>query len=52
MLGWSKEQTEREIGYYEKRVEAERDLPGRRIGDQEADATRRGAPDIVPTMTP
>jgi glycerol-3-phosphate dehydrogenase len=50
-LGWSKEQTEREIEYYEKRVEAER-VSQTQVGDQEADATRRGAPDIVPTMTP
>ncbi|MCW2946959.1 MAG: dependent oxidoreductase [Actinoallomurus sp.] len=50
-LGWSKEQTEREIEYYEKRIEAER-ISQTQEGDQEADATRRGAPDIVPTMTP
>ncbi len=50
-LGWSEEQTEREIGYYEKRVEAER-VSQTQVGDQEADATRRGAPDIVPTSTP
>jgi glycerol-3-phosphate dehydrogenase len=50
-LGWSKEQTEREIEYYEKRIEAER-VSQRQEGDQEADATRRGAPDIVPTMRP
>jgi glycerol-3-phosphate dehydrogenase len=51
VLGWSKEQTEREIEYYEKRVEAER-ISQEQEGDQEADATRRGVPDIVPTMTP
>ncbi len=50
-LGWSKEQTEREIEYYEKRIEAER-VSQTQEGDQEADATRRGAPDIVPTQTP
>ncbi len=50
-LGWSKEQTEREIEYYEKRIEAER-VSQTQEGDQEADATRRGAPDIVPTMRP
>jgi glycerol-3-phosphate dehydrogenase len=50
-LGWSKEQTEREIEYYEKRVEAER-ISQEQEGDQEADATRRGVPDIVPTQTP
>ena len=48
VLGWSKEQTEREIEYYEKRVEAER-VSQTQEGDQEADAHRRGAPDIVPT---
>jgi glycerol-3-phosphate dehydrogenase len=50
-LGWSKEQTEREVEYYEKRVEAER-ISQTQEGDQEADASRRGAPDIVPTTTP
>ncbi|MCW2937842.1 MAG: dependent oxidoreductase [Actinomycetia bacterium] len=47
-LGWTKDQTEREIEYYVKRVEAERDSQEQE-GDQEADARRRGAPDIVPT---
>jgi glycerol-3-phosphate dehydrogenase len=47
-LGWSSEQTEREIEYYRKRVEAER-VSQAQEGDHEADATRRGAPDIVPT---
>ncbi|HEY7483320.1 MAG TPA: glycerol-3-phosphate dehydrogenase [Streptosporangiaceae bacterium] len=50
-LGWSKDQTKREIEYYRKRVEAERDSQEQE-GDQEADARRRGAPDIVPTATP
>ena len=50
-LGWSKEQTEREVEYYEKRVEAER-ISQEQVGDHEADATRRGVPDIVPPMTP
>jgi glycerol-3-phosphate dehydrogenase len=50
-LGWSKDQTDREIEYYRKRVEAERDSQEQE-GDQEADAMRRGAPDIVPTATP
>jgi glycerol-3-phosphate dehydrogenase len=50
-LGWSEEQTEREIEYYHKRVEAERDSQAQ-VDDQDADATRRGAPDIVPTTTP
>jgi glycerol-3-phosphate dehydrogenase len=47
-LGWTKDQKEREIEYYHKRVEAERDSQAQ-DGDQEADARRRGAPDIVPT---
>ncbi|MEV5706742.1 glycerol-3-phosphate dehydrogenase [Actinoallomurus sp. NPDC052274] len=50
-LGWSTEQTEREIEYYHKRVEAERDSQAQ-VDDQDADATRRGAPDIVPVATP
>jgi glycerol-3-phosphate dehydrogenase len=50
-LGWSKDQTDREIEYYRKRVESERDSQEQE-GDQEADAMRRGAPDIVPTATP
>jgi glycerol-3-phosphate dehydrogenase len=50
-LGWSKEHTEQEIDYYIKRVEAERDSQEQE-GDQEADARRRGAPDIVPVATP
>jgi glycerol-3-phosphate dehydrogenase len=49
-LGWSKEQTEREIEYYGKRIEAER-ISQTQEGDQEADTSRRGAPEIVPTMT-
>jgi len=51
VLGWSKKQTDREVEYYRKRIEAERDSQSQ-MGDQEADATRRGAPDIVPTATP
>jgi glycerol-3-phosphate dehydrogenase len=50
-LGWTKDQTDREIEYYRKRVEAERDSQAQE-GDQEADAMRRGAPDIVPTTSP
>jgi glycerol-3-phosphate dehydrogenase len=48
VLGWSKKQRDREIEYYRKRVEAER-ASQTRDDDQEADASRRGAPDIVPT---
>jgi glycerol-3-phosphate dehydrogenase len=50
-LGWSTEQTEREVEYYRKRVEAER-VSQAQEDDHEADATRRGAPDIVPTTRP
>ncbi|MBX6767688.1 MAG: glycerol-3-phosphate dehydrogenase/oxidase, partial [Actinomadura rubrobrunea] len=50
VLGWSKDQTDREVEYYVKRVEAERDSQNE-LGDQEADARRRGAPEIVPTAT-
>ncbi|HEU5027253.1 MAG TPA: glycerol-3-phosphate dehydrogenase [Spirillospora sp.] len=48
VLGWSKKQRDREIEYYRKRVEAERASQAQ-DDDQEADASRRGAPDIVPT---
>ncbi|SEG34049.1 glycerol-3-phosphate dehydrogenase [Thermomonospora echinospora] len=48
ILGWSKQQVDREVEYYRKRVEAERDSQTQE-GDQEADARRRGAPEIVPT---
>ncbi|GAA2634052.1 glycerol-3-phosphate dehydrogenase/oxidase [Actinomadura fulvescens] len=51
VLGWSKKQTDREVEYYRKRIEAERDSQNQ-DGDQEADASRRGAPDIVPTASP
>jgi glycerol-3-phosphate dehydrogenase len=47
-LGWSAEQAEREIEYYRRRVEAER-VSQAQEDDHEADATRRDAPDIVPT---
>ncbi|WP_119728490.1 glycerol-3-phosphate dehydrogenase/oxidase [Thermomonospora amylolytica] len=48
VLGWSRQQIDREVEYYRKRVEAERDSQTQE-GDQEADARRRGAPEIVPT---
>ncbi|RKS76177.1 glycerol-3-phosphate dehydrogenase [Actinomadura pelletieri DSM 43383] len=48
VLGWSKKQRDREIEYYRKRVEAER-ASQIQEDDQEANAHRRGAPDIVPT---
>jgi glycerol-3-phosphate dehydrogenase len=50
-LGWSKEQTRQEIEYYSRRVEAERDSQ-KQEGDEEADARRRGVPEIVPTAAP
>ncbi|MGW2053048.1 glycerol-3-phosphate dehydrogenase/oxidase [Streptomyces sp. NPDC001840] len=46
VLGWDKDQIEREVEYYEKRVEAERESQ-RQPDDQTADAARLGAPDIV-----
>ncbi|WP_329064469.1 glycerol-3-phosphate dehydrogenase/oxidase [Streptomyces sp. NBC_01429] len=48
VLGWDKDQIEREVTHYEKRVEAERESQ-RQPDDQTADAARLGAPDIVPT---
>ncbi|MFJ8001997.1 glycerol-3-phosphate dehydrogenase/oxidase [Streptomyces sp. NPDC096310] len=47
VLGWEKDQIEREVEHYEKRVEAERESQ-RQPDDQTADAARLGAPDIVP----
>ncbi|MEV6424077.1 glycerol-3-phosphate dehydrogenase/oxidase [Streptomyces sp. NPDC051662] len=47
VLGWDKDRIEREVGHYEKRVEAERESQ-RQPDDQTADAARLGAPDIVP----
>ncbi|MEV7088959.1 glycerol-3-phosphate dehydrogenase/oxidase [Streptomyces sp. NPDC093085] len=47
VLGWDKDQMEREVEHYEKRVEAERESQ-RQPDDQTADAARLGAPDIVP----
>ncbi|MEU3556010.1 glycerol-3-phosphate dehydrogenase/oxidase [Streptomyces fragilis] len=46
VLGWDEEKKEREIEYYEKRVEAERESQ-RQPDDLTADAARLGAPDIV-----
>lgn len=49
VLGWSKEQREREVDHYLKRVEAERQsqtMPD----DETADAARMGAPDVVPVV--
>lgn len=47
VLGWDKDQIDREVQYYEKRVEAERESQ-RQPDDLTADAARLGAPDIVP----
>ncbi|GII88581.1 FAD-dependent oxidoreductase [Sphaerisporangium siamense] len=46
-LGWDDEQVKREVEYYTKRVEAER-ASQEQDTDQEADAIRLGAPEIVP----
>ncbi|UQA94751.1 glycerol-3-phosphate dehydrogenase/oxidase [Streptomyces halobius] len=46
-LGWDKDQIEKEIAHYQKRVEAERESQ-RQPDDLTADAARLGAPDIVP----
>ncbi|WP_113699337.1 glycerol-3-phosphate dehydrogenase/oxidase [Nonomuraea lactucae] len=50
-LGWDPEQVKREVEYYTKRVEAER-LSQEQDTDQEADAIRLGAPEIVPVASP
>ncbi|WBB63677.1 glycerol-3-phosphate dehydrogenase/oxidase [Streptomyces sp. WMMC500] len=47
VLGWDRDQIEREVAHYEKRVEAERESQ-RQPDDQTADAARLGAPEIVP----
>ncbi|MEV4353148.1 glycerol-3-phosphate dehydrogenase/oxidase [Nonomuraea sp. NPDC049625] len=50
-LGWDNEQVKREVEYYTKRVEAER-RSQEQVSDQEADAIRLGAPEIVPVVAP
>ncbi|GII90845.1 glycerol-3-phosphate dehydrogenase/oxidase [Sinosporangium siamense] len=45
-LGWDGEHIKREVEYYTKRIEAER-LSQEQDTDQEADAIRLGAPEIV-----
>ncbi|MEV5329275.1 glycerol-3-phosphate dehydrogenase [Nonomuraea sp. NPDC052634] len=50
-LGWDGEQVKREVEYYTKRVEAER-RSQEQDSDQEADAIRLGAPEIVPVVAP
>jgi glycerol-3-phosphate dehydrogenase len=47
VLGWDKDQIEREVEHYEKRVEAERESQ-LQPDDLTADAARLGAPDIAP----
>ncbi|WP_037912449.1 glycerol-3-phosphate dehydrogenase/oxidase [Actinacidiphila yeochonensis] len=47
VLGWDQAQIDKEVAYYEKRVEAERESQ-LQPDDQTADAARLGAPDIVP----
>ncbi|MET8867676.1 glycerol-3-phosphate dehydrogenase/oxidase [Nonomuraea sp. NPDC004580] len=50
-LDWDGEQVKREVEYYTKRVEAER-RSQEQDSDQEADAIRLGAPEIVPVVVP
>jgi len=47
VLGWTPEQVEREIKHYRLRVEAER-ASQEQPDDETADATRLGAPEVVP----
>ena len=50
LLGWGDEQTDQEVEHYLARVEAE--LRAEKAPDDTAaDATRLGAPDVVPTVT-
>ncbi|MFC5833016.1 glycerol-3-phosphate dehydrogenase [Nonomuraea insulae] len=50
-LDWDGEQVKREVEYYTKRVESER-RSQEQDSDQEADAIRLGAPEIVPVVVP
>lgn len=50
VLGWGKEQRDREVDHYLKRVEAERESQTM-TDDVTADAARMGAPDVVPVRT-
>ncbi|MFI7698403.1 glycerol-3-phosphate dehydrogenase/oxidase [Nonomuraea sp. NPDC049480] len=50
-LDWDGEQVKREVEYFTKRVEAER-RSQEQDSDQEADAIRLGAPEIVPVVVP
>jgi len=47
ILGWTDEQTTREVENYRLRVEAER-RSQEQPDDETADAARLGAPDVVP----
>jgi len=47
VLGWTEDQTKREIEHYRLRVEAER-ASQEQPDDETADAARLGAPDVVP----
>jgi glycerol-3-phosphate dehydrogenase len=47
VLGWSEDQTDREVRHYLARVEAERESQVQ-ADDETADAVRMGAPEIVP----
>jgi len=50
VLGWTGEQIDREVKHYRVRVEAER-ASQEQPDDETADATRLGAPDVVPLRT-
>ena len=50
VLGWTGEQTAREVEHYRVRVAAER-ASQEQPDDETADATRLGAPDVVPLRT-
>jgi glycerol-3-phosphate dehydrogenase len=50
VLGWTDEQTRREVEHYQGRVAAER-ASQEQPDDETADATRLGAPDVVPLRT-
>ena len=47
VLGWTEDQTKREVEHYRLRVEAER-ASQEQPDDETADAARLGAPDVVP----
>jgi glycerol-3-phosphate dehydrogenase len=51
VLGWTEEQIEREVEHYRLRVEAER-ASQEQPDDATADATRLGAPEVVPLARP